>query len=154
MSQSSAIKMIAKNRKAYFEYEILERLECGIELKGTEVKSIWNGRVNLKEGFASIDDGELFLKQVHISPYEQGNVFNVDPVRKRKLLVHKKEIRNLIGVTAQKGLTLIPLSMYFKNGKVKVSIGVARGKSLHDKRQSIAKRDVERNLRKELKNYQ
>lgn len=154
MSQSSAIKMIAKNRKAYFEYEILERLECGIELKGTEVKSIRNGRVNLKEGFASIDDGELFLKQVHISPYEQGNVFNVDPVRKRKLLVHKKEIRNLIGVTAQKGLTLIPLSMYFKNGNVKVSIGVARGKSLHDKRQSIAKRDVERNLRKELKNYQ
>lgn len=154
MSQSSAIKMIAKNRKAYFEYEILERLECGIELKGTEVKSIRNGRVNLKEGFASIDDGELFLKQVHISPYEQGNVFNVDPVRKRKLLVHKKEIRNLIGVTAQKGLTLIPLGMYFKNGKVKVSIGVARGKSLHDKRQSITKRDVERNLRKELKNYQ
>lgn len=154
MLQSSAIKMITKNRKAYFEYEILERLECGIELKGTEVKSIRNGRVNLKEGFASIDDGELFLKQVHISPYEQGNVFNVDPVRKRKLLVHKKEIRNLIGVTAQKGLTLIPLSMYFKNGNVKVSIGVARGKSLHDKRQSIAKRDVERNLRKELKNYQ
>lgn len=151
--KDSNVKVVAKNRKARFNYEILETYEAGIELKGTEVKSVRASKVNLTEGFISIDNGEAFLKQVHISPYEQGNIFNVDPVRVRKLLLHKREIKKLIGETAQKGFTLVPLSMYLKNGKVKLSLGLARGKNTHDKRQDMAKKDVQRSIERAMKNY-
>ena len=146
-------KDLAKNRKARFNYQILETYEAGIELKGTEVKSVRASKVNLTEGFISIDNGEAFLKQVHISPYEQGYIFNVDPVRVRKLLLHKREIKKLIGETAQKGFTLVPLSMYLKNGKVKLSVGLARGKNIHDKRQDMAKKDAQRSIERAMKNY-
>ena len=151
--KESNVKVVAKNRKARFNYEILETYEAGIELKGTEVKSVRASKVNLTEGFISIDNGEAFLKQVHISPYEQGNIFNVDPVRVRKLLLHKREIKKLIGETAQKGFTLVPLSMYLKNGKVKLSVGLARGKNTHDKRQDMAKKDAQRNIERAMKSY-
>lgn len=151
--KDSNVKVVAKNRKARFNYEILETYEAGIELKGTEVKSVRASKVNLTEGFISIDNGEAFLKQVHISPYEQGNIFNVDPVRVRKLLLHKREIKKLIGETAQKGFTLVPLSMYLKNGKVKLSLGLARGKNTHDKRQDMAKKDAQRNIERAMKSY-
>lgn len=151
--KDSNVKVVAKNRKARFNYEILETYEAGIELKGTEVKSVRASKVNLTEGFISIDNGEAFLKQVHISPYEQGNIFNVDPVRVRKLLLHKREIKKLIGETAQKGFTLVPLSMYLKNGRVKLSLGLARGKNTHDKRQDMAKKDAQRNIERAMKNY-
>ncbi len=151
--KESNVKVVAKNRKARFNYEILETYEAGIELKGTEVKSVRASKVNLTEGFISIDNGEAFLKQVHISPYEQGNIFNVDPVRVRKLLLHKREIKKLIGETAQKGFTLVPLSMYLKNGKVKLSVGLARGKNIHDKRQDMAKKDAQRSIERAMKNY-
>ncbi|WP_454963326.1 SsrA-binding protein SmpB [Filifactor alocis] len=151
--KDSNVKVVAKNRKARFNYEILETYEAGIELKGTEVKSVRASKVNLTEGFISIDNGEAFLKQVHISPYEQGNIFNVDPVRVRKLLLHKREIKKLIGETAQKGFTLVPLSMYLKNGKVKLSLGLARGKNTHDKRQDMAKKDAQRSIERAMKNY-
>lgn len=151
--KESNVKVVAKNRKARFNYEILETYEVGIELKGTEVKSVRASKVNLTEGFISIDNGEAFLKQVHISPYEQGNIFNVDPVRVRKLLLHKREIKKLIGETAQKGFTLVPLSMYLKNGRVKLSLGLARGKNTHDKRQDMAKKDAQRNIERAMKNY-
>ena len=151
--KDSNVKVVAKNRKARFNYEILETYEAGIELKGTEVKSVRASKVNLTEGFISIDNGEAFLKQVHISPYEQGNIFNVDPVRVRKLLLHKREIKKLIGETAQKGFTLVPLSMYLKNGKVKLSVGLARGKNIHDKRQDMAKKDAQRSIERAMKSY-
>lgn len=151
--KDSNVKVVAKNRKARFNYEILETYEVGIELKGTEVKSVRASKVNLTEGFISIDNGEAFLKQVHISPYEQGNIFNVDPVRVRKLLLHKREIKKLIGETAQKGFTLVPLSMYLRNGKVKLSLGLARGKNTHDKRQDMAKKDAQRSIERAMKNY-
>ena len=151
--KDSNVKVVAKNRKARFNYEILETYEVGIELKGTEVKSVRASKVNLTEGFISIDNGEAFLKQVHISPYEQGNIFKVDPVRVRKLLLHKREIKKLIGETAQKGFTLVPLSMYLKNGKVKLSLGLARGKNTHDKRQDMAKKDAQRSIERAMKSY-
>ena len=151
--KESNVKVVAKNRKARFNYEILETYEAGIELKGTEVKSVRASKVNLTEGFISIDNGEAFLKQVHISPYEQGNIFNVDPVRVRKLLLHKREIKKLIGETAQKGFTLVPLSMYLKNGKVKLSLGLVRGKNTHDKRQDMAKKDAQRSIERAMKSY-
>lgn len=151
--KDSNVKVVAKNRKARFNYEILETYEAGIELKGTEVKSVRASKVNLTEGFISIDNGEAFLKQVHISPYEQGNIFNVDPVRVRKLLLHKREIKKLIGETAQKGFTLVPLSMYLKNGRVKLSVGLVRGKNTHDKRQDMAKKDAQRSIERAMKSY-
>ena len=144
-------KTVATNRKARFNYEIIETYEVGIELKGTEVKSIRAGKVNLGEGYASVDNGEVFLKQVHISPYEQGNIFNVDPLRVRKLLLHKHEIRKLIGETTQKGYSLIPLSMYLKRGKVKVQLALAKGKKNYDKRESLAKKDAQKNTSMECK---
>ena len=144
-------KTVATNRKARFNYEIIETYEVGIELKGTEVKSIRTGKVNLGEGYASVDNGEVFLKQVHISPYEQGNIFNVDPLRVRKLLLHKHEIRKLIGETTQKGYSLIPLSMYLKRGKVKVQLALAKGKKNYDKRESLAKKDAQRRMEREIK---
>ncbi len=149
----SDIKVIAKNRKARFNFEIIESYEAGIELKGTEVKSIRMSKINISDGYASIDNGEVFLKQVHISPYEQGNIFNVDPLRVRKLLLHKREIDKLLGETTQKGYTLVPLSVYLKRGKVKVEIGLAKGKKLYDKRESLAKKDMQRRVERELKNY-
>ena len=144
-------KVLATNRKAKHEYFIEETYECGIELKGTEVKSIRNGRLNLTDGYASVDNSEVFLKQVHISPYEQGNRFNVDPLRTRKLLHHKYEIRKLIGATTIKGYSLIPLSVYLKNGKVKVELALAKGKKLYDKRQDIAKKDAQRSEERAMK---
>lgn len=149
----SDIKIVAKNKKARFNFEILETFEAGIELKGTEVKSVRMSKINISDGYASIDNGEVYLKQVHISPYEQGNIFNVDPLRVRKLLLHKHEIKNLIGEMGQKGYTLVPLKVYLKRGKVKVEIGLAKGKKTYDKREALAKKDSERRLQRELKNY-
>ena len=145
------VKTLATNKKARYEYFIEETYECGIELKGTEVKSIRQGRLNLTDGYASVDNSEVFLKQVHISPYEQGNRFNQDPIRTRKLLLHKYEIRKLIGATTVKGYSLIPLSVYLKNGKVKVELALAKGKKLHDKRQDLAKKDAQRTIERELR---
>ncbi|MFI3210221.1 MAG: SsrA-binding protein SmpB [Peptostreptococcaceae bacterium] len=145
------IKTLASNKKARFEYFIEETYECGIELKGTEVKSIRQGRINLTDGYASVDNSEVFIKQVHISPYEQGNRFNQDPLRVRKLLLHKHEIKKLIGLTTIKGYSLIPLSIYLKDGKVKVQLALAKGKKLHDKRQDLAKKDAQRNIERELR---
>ena len=146
----AGVKVLATNKKARHEFFIEETYECGIELKGTEVKSIRRGRVNLKEGYCSVDNGEVFMKQVHISPYEQGNIFNVDPLRVRKLLLHKHEIRKLIGATTVKGYSLVPLSMYLKNGRVKVEIALAKGKKLYDKRQDLAKKDTKRRIEREM----
>ncbi len=146
----AGIKILAKNKVARHNYFIEDVYECGIELKGTEVKSIRQGKVNLKEGYATVDNSEVFLRQVHISPYEQGNRFNVDPLRVRKLLLHKYQIRKLIGATTIKGYSLIPLSMYLKNGKVKVELGLAKGKKLYDKRQDMAKKDAERRIQREM----
>ena len=144
-------KTIAKNKKAYFDYFVLSTYEAGIELFGTEVKSIRNGNVNLKDSFCSIDDGELFVKGMHISPYEKGNIFNRDPMRDKKLLMHKREIMTLFGKIKQDGLTLIPLSLYFSGSKVKVELGLCKGKKLYDKRESIAKKEADRNISASLK---
>ncbi|MGL5256853.1 MAG: SsrA-binding protein SmpB [Proteocatella sp.] len=149
----SDIKIVAQNKKARFNFEILETYEAGIELKGTEVKSIRMSKINLTDGYVSIDNSEAYLKQVHVSPYEQGNIFNVDPLRVRKLLLHKYEIKKLIGETTQKGYTIVPLKVYLKRGKVKVEIGLAKGKKLYDKRDALAKKDTERRIQRELKNY-
>ena len=147
------IKVIATNRKAYHDYFIEETIEAGIELKGTEVKSVRLGHVNLKDSFARVENGEVFLYNMHISPYEKGNIFNVDPMRDRKLLLHKHEINRLAGYVQQKGYTLIPLKIYIKRGKIKVELAVAKGKKLYDKREAIAKRDAELEIRKKMKEY-
>ena len=143
-----ADKKIATNRKARHDYHIIETYEAGIELKGTEVKSIRKGNVNLKESFARILHGELFLMNMHVNPYEQGNINNHDPLRNRKLLMHKKQINKFIGKLSQKGLSLVPLSLYLKRQKVKVELALAQGKKKHDKRESIKKRDIEREERR------
>lgn len=147
----SGKKILATNKKARHDYFIEEVYECGIELKGTEVKSIRQGKINLKEGYASVDNSEVFLKQVHISPYDQGNRFNVDPLRTRKILLHKAEIRKLIGATTIKGYSLVPMSVYLKNGRVKLELGLAKGKKLYDKRQDLAKKDAMRRIERESK---
>ncbi len=144
-------KTIAVNRKARHDYFVMEALEAGIELVGTEVKSIRNGAVNMKDAWVDIVDGELFMLGVHISPYEKGNIFNRDPLRVRKLLVHKKEIAKLSQNIKTQGLTLIPLAMYFKGQNVKVEVGVCKGKKLYDKRESAAKRDAKRDIDREMK---
>lgn len=149
--KSNGIKNIADNRKAKHDYFIIESFETGIELVGTEVKSIRQGGVNLKDSWCSIDKGELFIKGMHISPYEKGNIFNKDPLRVRKLLMHKKEINRLLGITKQDGLTLIPLSLYFKGSMVKLQLGLCKGKKLHDKRDSIAQRDAKRAIDRAIK---
>ena len=146
---AKGIKVLATNKKARHEFFIEDTLEAGIVLKGTEVKSIRQGKVNIKEAFANIQNGEIFLNGMHISPYEQGNIYNVDPLRKRKLLLHKRQIRKLISETKLKGLTLVPLSIYLKDGKVKVEIAVAKGKKLYDKRQTIATKDAERRMQQQ-----
>ena len=147
-------KVLATNRKARHEYFIEETYECGIELKGTEVKSIRNGRLNLTDGYASVDNSEVFLKQVHISPYEQGNIFNKDPMRPRKLLMHKREIMKLTGLVSRDGYTLIPLSLYFKGSHVKVQVGLCRGKKLYDKRDSAAEKQANRDIDRQMKSKQ
>lgn len=145
-------KIIANNKKARHDYFIDEVYEAGIVLTGTEIKSIRQGKINLKESFAKIENGEVVIYQMHISPYEQGNRYNVDPIRPRKLLLHKQEIRKLIGYTTQKGLTLVPLSVYIdERGRAKMSLAVARGKKLYDKRDDIAKRDSDRQMQQEMK---
>lgn len=146
-----SIKNIANNRKAFHEYFVEESFECGIELAGTEVKSLRQGGASLKEAWCEITDGEVFVRQMHIAPYNKGNIFNKDPLRPRKLLLHKSEIRRLIGQTKQQGFTLIPLSLYFKGSRVKLQMGLCRGKKLHDKRQDIAKRDAQRDIQRALK---
>ncbi|MBQ3588730.1 MAG: SsrA-binding protein SmpB [Oscillospiraceae bacterium] len=142
---------ITVNRAARHEYFVLETYEAGIELFGTEIKSIRNGSVNLKEAWADIQNGEVFVYGMHVSPYEKGNIFNKDPFRVRKLLLHKKEINKLIGKLKQEGLTLIPLSLYFKKQYVKVELGLCKGKKLYDKREAMAKRDAKRDIDRALK---
>lgn len=144
-------KTLAQNKKARHEYFILETIEAGIELAGTEVKSARQGKINLTDAYASIKDGEVFIKQMNISPFEQGNIFNRDPLRDRKLLLHKREIMKLVGQMKQDGLALIPLSVYLKGSLVKVSLAVAKGKKLYDKREDIARKDAKRNIERTLK---
>lgn len=144
-------KLIAKNKKAYHDYFVEEKFEAGIELHGTEVKSLRQGAVNLKESFCSVKDGELYTHGMHISPYEKGNIFNRDPMRPKKLLMHKKEINRLYGKVKQQGYAIIPLSLYFKNSLVKVEIGLCKGKKLHDKRETSAKKDAQREIQRNIK---
>ena len=145
------VKVIAQNKKARHDYFIEQTLEAGIVLSGTEVKSVRQGKVNLKDSYATIDNGEVILSGMHISPYEQGNIFNKEPMRDRKLLLHRYEINKLIGYTQQKGLALVPLQVYFKRGIVKVELAVAKGKKLYDKRDDIAERDAKREIDRRLK---
>ena len=145
-------KTISENRKARHEYFVLESMETGIELMGTEVKSLRLGQVNLKDSWCSIDNGELFIKGMHISPYEKGNIFNRDPMRVRKSLMHRKEINRLFGKIKQDGLTLIPLSLYFKGSIVKVQLGLCKGKKLYDKREDAARKDAKRQIERAVKN--
>lgn len=144
-------KIITKNRQAYHEYFVLETFEAGISLSGTEIKSIRQGGVNLKDAWVQIENGEMVIKQMHISPYEFGNIFNRNPMRERKLLMHKREILRLFGQIKQQGLTLIPLSLYFKGSRVKVEIGLCKGKKLHDKRAVAAQKDANRAIDRVLK---
>ena len=144
-------KLIANNKKAYHDFFIDETYECGIALHGTEVKSMRMGKCSIKEAFVRIEDGEVFVYGMHVSPYEKWNIFNKDPLRVKKLLLHKYEINKLLGKIKEKGYTLVPLQVYFKDGKVKVEIGLARGKKLYDKREAIAKKDQRREAEKEFK---
>ena len=147
-------KIISTNRKANFNYEIIEKYEAGIELKGTEVKSLRKSSVNIKDSYCIIVKGELFIYNMYIAPYEQGNIFNVDPLRKRKLLMHKKEILKLYDLVKQQGISIIPFSIYFRGSKIKVNVAICKGKKLYDKRASIKKRDAERNIKRTIKqNY-
>lgn len=155
MLSMAKVKVIANNKRARHEYFIDETYEAGIALKGTEVKSIRLGKINLKDGYAEVKDGEIILHNVHISPYEKGNIFNVDPTRPRKLLLHKREIRKLIGYINQKGYTLVPLQIYLNDrGLIKLQLAVAKGKKIYDKRETIAKRDSDRRIQKELRQRQ
>ncbi len=145
-------KIIADNRKARHDYFVTETYEAGIELFGTEVKSLRAGTVNMKDSYAEIDKGELFALGIHISPYEQGNIFNKDPLRPKKLLMHKREIMKLAGLVSREGYTLVPLSLYFKGSRVKMSLGLCKGKKLYDKRDDAARRDADRAIEKAMKN--
>ncbi len=155
MSGKESFKTVAQNKKAHHDYFVMETIEAGIELCGTEVKSVRAGKINLKDSWCSVVDGEIFVNGMHISPYEQGNIFNKDPMRVRRLLMHKREIMRLFGTVKQDGYSLIPLSVYFKGSKVKVSVGVCKGKKLYDKRADMAersaKRDIERAMKERLK---
>ena len=151
MPRQTGVKEISSNRKAFHEYFVLERFEAGIELFGTEVKSIRAGQVNLKDSFCTVKDGELFVRGMHISPYEHGNIFNKDPVRPRRLLMHKREIMKLQARIMQDGVALIPLSLYFKESRVKVEVGLCKGKKNYDKRESAAKRDAQREIERTMK---
>lgn len=145
------MKVIAENRKARHDYTIEESFEAGIELKGTEVKSMRAGRANLQDSFAIIENGELYLYGMHISPYEHGNIFNVEPMRPRRLLMHKKEIMRLLGKTKEQGLTLVPLKAYFKKDKIKIELALAKGKKLYDKRDAAAEKTAKREIEKAMK---
>ena len=145
------MKLVANNKKAYHDYFIEEKYEAGLVLHGTEVKSLRMGKCSIKEAFIRIENGEVYAYGMHISPYEKGNIFNKDPLRQKKLLLHKQQIRKLIGSSAEKGYTLVPLQVYFRDGRAKIEIGLARGKKLYDKRQDIAKKDQRREAEKELK---
>ena len=150
-AKQKGVKEITANRKAFHEYFVLERYEAGIELAGTEVKSIRGGNVNLKDAFCTIKNGELFLRGMHVSPYEHGNIFNKDPVRPRRLLMHKREILKLNARVMQDGVALIPLSLYFKDSRVKVELGLCKGKKTYDKRDAIAKRDAKREMERAVR---
>lgn len=145
------MKLVANNKKAYHEFFIEEKYEAGISLHGTEVKSLRMGKCSIKEAFIRIERGEVFIYGMHVSPYEKGNIFNKDPLRTKKLLLHKQEINKLAGKIAEKGYTLVPLQVYFKEGKAKIEIGLARGKKLYDKRQDIAKKDQRREVERNFK---
>ena len=151
MSEKIQTKTIADNRKARHDYFVIESFEAGVELFGTEVKSLRAGGVNLKDSYCEIDRGELFALGVHISPYEQGNIFNKDPLRPKKLLMHKREIMRLAGLVSREGYTLVPLSLYFKGSYVKMALGLCKGKKLYDKRDDIAKRDANRVIERQMK---
>ena len=151
MAKTGGTKLVANNKKAYHDYFIEDRVEAGISLAGTEVKSLRMGRCSIKESFVREEKGEMYIYGMHISPYEKGNIFNRDPLRPRKLLLHRAEIRKLAGQVTQKGYTLVPLQVYFKNSRVKVEIGLARGKKLYDKRQDIARKDLRREAEREFK---
>ena len=146
-----SVKVIAQNKKAYHDYFVIEKYEAGIELFGTEIKSLRNGQVNLKDSFCKVYNGELYALGVHISPYEKGNIFNKDPLREKKLLMHKKEIIKLNGLVGRDGYSLIPLSLYFKGSRVKMEIGVCKGKKLYDKRESDAKKTAQRTIERVTK---
>ena len=154
MPHQQGIKQIAQNRKAFHDYFVDEKLECGIALFGTEVKSIRLGKVNLKESWAQIRKGEVWVEGMHISPYEQGNIFNRDPLRPKKLLLHRKEIKKLDGLVSRQGYTLIPLEMYFLNGRVKILLGLCKGKHIYDKRDDMAKKSSEREIQRALRRNQ
>ena len=151
MADKGSVKIIAQNKKAYHDYFIIEKYEAGIELFGTEVKSLRAGQVNLKDSFCRVYEGELYALGVHISPYEKGNIFNKDPMREKRLLMHKKEIMKLHGLVGRDGYSLIPLSIYFKGSRAKMEIGVCKGKKLYDKRESDAKRDANRMMERTMK---
>ena len=154
METKSSIKIVAENRKARHDYHIHETYEAGIALTGTEVKSLRAGKANLKDSYAHVENGEMMISQMHISPYEQGNIFNHDPMRKRKLLMHKKEIMKLFGKTREKGYSLVPLKLYFTRGKAKLQIALASGKKNYDKRQDIAARDAKRDMERAMSDRQ
>ncbi|MBR4766382.1 MAG: SsrA-binding protein SmpB [Clostridia bacterium] len=151
MEKNPDKKPVAQNKKAYHDYFVLEKYEAGIELFGTEVKSIRQGKINLKDAWCSIKNGEIFVNGMHISPYEQGNIFNRDPVRVRRLLMHKREINRLYGTVKQQGLALVPLSVYFSKGRAKVEVGLCKGKKLYDKRESAAVKEAQRKIEREIK---
>ena len=151
MAEKTATKIIAENRKARHDYFVEETYEAGIELFGTEVKSLRAGGVNLKDSYCEIDEGEMFALGVHISPYEQGNIFNREPLRPKKLLLHKREIMKLTGLVSREGYTLVPLSLYFKGSHVKMALGLCRGKKLYDKREDIARKDANREIERKMK---
>ena len=145
------MKLVANNKKAYHDYFVDEKIEAGLVLHGTEVKSLRMGKCSIKESFIRIENGEMFVYGMHISPYEKGNIFNKDPLRVKKLLLHKSEINKLTGKIKEKGFTIVPLQVYFREGKAKIEIGLCRGKKLYDKRQDIAKKDMKREAEKEFK---
>ena len=150
-NKSGGRKIVAQNKKAYHDYFVDEKYEAGIELFGTEVKSIRAGTVNLKDSYCTVRNGELFALGIHISPYEKGNIFNREPLREKRLLMHKKEILKLFNLVGQKGYTLVPLSLYFSGSRVKVEVGLCRGKKLYDKREDIAKKDANREIERKMK---
>lgn len=154
MPHQQGIRTVAQNRKAYHDYFVEEKIECGISLFGTEVKSIRQGRVNLKESWAQVRKGEIWVEGMHISPYEQGNIFNRDPLRAKKLLLHRREIHKLEAQVMRQGFTLVPLELYIKNGRVKMQLGLCKGKQLHDKRDSMARKDSEREIQRALREKQ
>lgn len=149
--ETQGVKVMAKNREAYHEYFVEEKMEAGIELSGTEVKSIRQGTLNLKDAWCAVKDGELWLRQMHISPYEKGNIFNKDPMRPRRLLMHKQEINRLFGKVKQDGYAIIPLSVYFRGSRVKVEIALCKGKKLYDKREDAARKDAKRQMDRTMK---